>query len=1210
MIDIMKKILYSLVLATASFMPFTAEASWSDYVIVLDPGHGGDDPGACYNGGAYSNQTESWLVLQCASNVYNKLSALGAQIYMTRWEDDFSGEIDLSPRRAYCYTYGSDVFVSFHLNAANAVAYGTETWYYYSGSYNLASFVQNGLISKFTEQDGNGGFTVSNRGIKNNSWTVITAGESYPAVLTEGLFVDTYSDWQLIQDTSSAGFYSWVDGHLKGIYDYLNSYGYYSVSEPSYYNGGGGTVNTDPYIAVSSNTVYLECEAGKSASATVKLEGNKLNGWCYVTPTAACEGLFTVTPTGLNVAGYPDYNFSDENPEITITFTPTAVGEYSGDNDGDGYNDYVITLKSVGTDGNDVYQWINLNGVATAPPLSFKEKWNLSDKAGTLTQMGWDASKVRNMAYNDGKLYLVYEQSYIKVVDARTGKFLYDLNKTGVEGGLINLCDVRPFDGKIVACNIGGLDGSGIGHDLKIYVWENAVDAPQVTTISYSTLEANDIVRLGDYIEVGGDWNTEGSRIIFGYDNSGKVSGVTGGTYIIEFPVSNGTIGTTPSNKVQVLDNGEIVRASSFVRAYPTNYGYLINGSGIPAMKINASGSLLDRMSGFKTWGNVYRQFDYDGTTYGLILDFNDGVYSTTSADGYPAQTPEDLAKNYLGGHMKLLQITSEDWSFSFFSPKNMSSYPENGLSDTKQNLNCTGNIQLNQDGENYVEAWVLSTNQGIAYYYTGNPPESVNTDPIITASTASLSFAAEVDATAQKSVSISSRNLTEQIAVELSGDDAEMWSVTPSQLSASGTVTVTYSPTKEGSHSATITLSSAGAPNVTILLSGTATVHQEIEGCELVQDWVHTSGHLSANTNSRWATGFSGKIYVNDYANSKLYYWSESGITDTGIASAAGTAITSDDAGNIILPTSMYSSGCTSMKILPAGSNSFQAITITLPSDVTAATLQYMAKAIGDVMSENGGAIYLFPNGSAKVAKIIIANGVQKSASSIDASPISSDGQSIAIALTNDINSDVIAVRNRNNNHFYTNLSGSFAALSNNGISTTQGGTIFKIANKYFAVEPVKNGTASDVDYIDGFQIVDIDENSIVATHEATLTAAIVKPNPNCITAEIVDNNTVRLYQYVPGQIAAQYTFKVSTTDDVADVRVTDSEMNISVEGDILKVAGCEVETIDVYSIAGVHIASYINSNEVNIGQLSKGFYIVVAKDAKGNIASAKIAK
>lgn len=1211
MIENMKKLLYSMALTMALFMPFTAEASWSDYVIVLDPGHGGDDPGACYSGGTYSNQTESWLVLQCATNVYNKLTSLGAEVYMTRWEEDFSGEIDLSPRRAYCYTYGSDVFVSFHLNAANAVAYGTETWYYYSGSYDLASCVQNGLISKFTEQQGNGGFDVSNRGIKNNSWTVITAGESYPAVLTEGLFVDTYSDWQLIQDTTSEGFYSWVDGHLKGIYDYLNSYGYYSVTEPSYYNGGGGAVSTSPYISVSSNNVYFECEAGQTATATVLLEGNKLNGWCYVTPSDACNGIFTVTPTGLNVAGYPDYNFADENPQITITFTPSAVGTYSGDNNGDGYNDYVITLKSVDVDGNDVYQWINLNGTATAPPLSFTEKWNSSDKAGTLTQMGWDSSKVRNMAYYDGKLYLVYEQSYIKVVDARTGKFLYNLNSEGVEGGLINLCDVRPFDGKIVACNIAGVDGSGNKHDLKIYVWENAIDAPKVTTISYSTLEANEIVRLGDYIEVGGDWNMEGSRIIFGYDNYGKISGVTGGTYIVEFPVSNGTIGTTPSNKVQVLDNGSIVKAGSFVRAYPTNYGYLINGSNISAMKIDASGNVLDRMSGFKTWGNVYRQFDYDGTTYGMILDFTDAVYSSTSAEGYPEQTAEDLAKNYLGGHAKLLQISSEDWSFKFFSPKNMASYPAVGLSDTRQNLNCTGNIQLNQDAENYVEAWILSTNQGIAYYYTGNPPESVNTDPIITSSVSSLTFAADVDAIEQKTVNISSSNLAEMIAVEISGDDAEMWSVSPNNISASGTLTVTYSPTKEGNHSAIITLSSLGAPSITVSLTGNATVPQKIEGYELIQDWVHTSGHLAANSNSRWATGFGGKIYVNDHANSKLYYWSESGITDTGISSASGTAITSDDAGNIILPNSIYSSGCTSMKILPAGSDTFQAITITLPSDVTASTLQYMAKAIGNVMSDEGGAIYIFPSGSTKVAKIIIANGEQQSATSID-TPISSDGQSIAIALTSDINSDLIAVRNRLSDykHFYTNLSGSFKALSNNGISTTQGGTIFSIAKKHFAVEPILNGTASNVAYLDGFQIVNIEENSVVATHQATLSEAVVKPNPNCITAEIVDNNTVKLYQYVPGQLAAQYTFNVSTTDGVADVRVSDSVLKISIEGNVLTVLGGDTETIDIYSISGVHVASFADTNEVNIGQLRQGFYIVTAKDSRGNVVSAKIVK
>ena len=70
----MRKILYSALLALAAIVPNEGSASWSDYVIILDPGHGGDDCGAVYDNGAYSNQTESWLVFQCASNVYNKLS--------------------------------------------------------------------------------------------------------------------------------------------------------------------------------------------------------------------------------------------------------------------------------------------------------------------------------------------------------------------------------------------------------------------------------------------------------------------------------------------------------------------------------------------------------------------------------------------------------------------------------------------------------------------------------------------------------------------------------------------------------------------------------------------------------------------------------------------------------------------------------------------------------------------------------------------------------------------------------------------------------------------------------------------------------------------------------------------------------------------------------------------------------------------------------
>lgn len=1198
----MKKFICAAALTLAAIMPQGASASWSDYSIVLDPGHGGDDPGAVYNGSSVDNYTEAWLVLQCAGKVYNELTRLGANVHMTRFENDFDGEIELSPRRAYCYTYDSDVFVSFHLNAANASAHGTETWYYYDGSYNLAASVQNALISKFGEVDGLGGYDMINRGIKNNGWTVITAGEYYPSVLTEGLFVDCYSDWQLIQDVSSKGFYSWVDGHLKGIYDYLSYYGSYSVTAPKYYNGGGGNVNNTPYIEVSTNNVFLECEAGQTATATVELKGNLLNGWCYVTPTDACKGIFSVTPTGLTVDGAPNYNFLDEHPTVKITFTPTEPGEYSGDKDGDGYNDYVITLKSVGTDGKDVYQWINLSGTAKVPPLAFTEKWNFSDKKGTLTQKGWDASKVRNMAYYDNKLYLVYEQSYIKVVDARTGAFLYDLNKQGIEGGLINLADVRPFDGKIVACNIAGVDGEGVSHDLKIYVWDNPTDAPQVTIISYETLSKYNIVRLGDYIEVGGDWNTTtGSRIIFAYDNRGKVSGVDGGTHIIEFPVANGKIGTTPSKNIEVTADGSYLPAKTSVRAYPTMYGYMIDGSSIPATKIDADGNKLDAMAGLKTWGNAYRQFDYDGVTYALMLDFNDMLYSTADS-GKPAQTDADKLLNFTGGHMKLLEVDSKDYTYTFNAPKNIASYPAETFSDTRRNTNCTGNVQINQNGNDYVEAWVLSTNQGMAYYCAGNAPD-VPAGPSISVSDTHMVFNSVVGEKDSKTLKVSGQELIGTISLSLSGDDRDMWSLSASEPDGNGDVTITYTPENEGNHSARLTLSSRGAADVVVTLTGNSTTNEVIKGYELTTNWAHKEGHLDAK-NVRWATSVDDKMYVNDLSASKLYRWTSAGLENLNIASAGGSAITSDDAGNIILSTSLYTAGAKAMKILKAGSTSFSDLTLTWPDEVAANQIQHFGKAIGDVMSEAGGALYLFPNDATKVVKFIIANGTQKSATVINVGEVKAGTTSIALPLTDDIESNQIAVRVPGENFFFTNLSGEFAPLNHENANTTPGGTMFNWNGQTFAVEPI--GSA----FCDGFQVVNVGTGDVIATHAEEFSTPANRPNANCIMAQVVDKSTVYLYQFVPGQLAAKYSLTAQIEAGVNNV-VTDAQtMSVSVACDRLLVAGIDVANVEIYSASGMLVASQSASQQVYIGALSHGFYVIKAVDENGRIYTAKFVK
>jgi hypothetical protein len=102
---------------------------------------------------------------------------------------------------------------------------------------------------------------------------------------------------------------------------------------------------------------------------------------------------------------------------------------------------------------------------------------------------------------------------------------------------------------------------------------------------------------------------------------------------------------------------------------------------------------------------------------------------------------------------------------------------------------------------------------------------------PTITVSVVDIpALAAEINQTDVETFTVSAQNLTENITLGLSGTNANLfslstYSITPTSGSVSNVeVTVTYAPLVAGSHSATITLSSAGATNVTRNLTATAT--------------------------------------------------------------------------------------------------------------------------------------------------------------------------------------------------------------------------------------------------------------------------------------------------------------------------------------------------------------------------------------------------
>ena len=92
--------------------------------IVLDPGHGGKDPGAVGVGGI----AEKDIVLAVAKKLAKKLKEeMGVQVVLTRTDDRF---IPLEERTAIANAEEADLFVSLHMNASpNGEAKGLETYY-------------------------------------------------------------------------------------------------------------------------------------------------------------------------------------------------------------------------------------------------------------------------------------------------------------------------------------------------------------------------------------------------------------------------------------------------------------------------------------------------------------------------------------------------------------------------------------------------------------------------------------------------------------------------------------------------------------------------------------------------------------------------------------------------------------------------------------------------------------------------------------------------------------------------------------------------------------------------------------------------------------------------------------------------------------------------------------------------------------------------
>ena len=295
-----------------------------------------------------------------------------------------------------------------------------------------------------------------------------------------------------------------------------------------------------------------------------------------------------------------------------------------------------------------------------------------------------------------------------------------------------------------------------------------------------------------------------------------------------------------------------------------------------------------------------------------------------------------------------------------------------------------------------------------------------------------------------------------------------------------------------------------------------------------LTRDWKYTSDLVATVSNARYATAHDGVVYVSDRVAGVLYAYD--GTSRSVACSATGVAapaITSDAAGNVIMSTAWWANSMNNLQIWKksTGEVSTLALTQTI-KDIggTSARMDFMGKAVGDIFSETGGAVFMCINGSTSVVKIFIANGavVAEKCKLIQNVGYTFDTMSFAVPLTDDPESDDIAVRRRTEWDFKYYNGTKWVAYERVGtINTGVGGDFVTLNGTLYSIEPA--GT----NFADGFQIVDRRTNTVVATHAEEASANKTTYGSSLI-AEKVDECTARIYQYHAGAYVAQYTFSL----------------------------------------------------------------------------------
>ena len=817
---------------------------------------------------------------------------------------------------------------------------------------------------------------------------------------------------------------------------------------------------TDAGISVDApNIGYGETPVGNTSGKTLKVTGSSLSS--NITVTNSDNTNFSVTPTSLGTSG----------GTINITFKPQSKGSHST----------TITLKS-----GSYTATCKVTGTAINPVPTFTEGWNYSETSGKKAAWMSDYTSYRNMAFGNGKLYVVdVAKGVVKIINAQTAAHIKDMNMTGVSGGALALVDVAYVDGKLVGTGIATKGDDTAKATLKVYVWDNDDAAPRCIL---NTTNLGGMDRVGDAIEIQGNLTT-GKICYLGQQSREITLGTTTSTKncnsIITYAISNGVVSTTPvvaniDNFIVGLSPRLIPDGSNFWAVGQNYKPTLLNASGEVQLNLNA-----DALKSVQ--GNDFVKFTFKGDQYAFATEYDPGTSGDT----------QSMLKN---GRAAFL-ATSGDMS----DATRKAYYPSTGLSANTRNGTLSSSICVSVNGEKGIEMWVLVHNQGIAYYKHGTP--------------------------------------------------------------------ATYNPGETPSEP--VTPPTPSEPSVSYSKG-------------ITKVWQNTTkvpgSAAAAATDVRYAAVSNGNLIVADRNTGKIVKVTETGYSDYYDPSAAITAnygkalasaITADDAGNILVNSgwAVVGSG-TSFTIISAD------LSKTYKLDLAAAGIKgyetgvrtdQIGRIRGNMLSSEGAYFAFVPNSVTYAVVVKVVNGA------VDASKSGVITTGFTSSTVTDIAQpayEKVSEMSNNASSFYLRSRGvpasvyyegakkyTFSNKTTEGYTTTnasvEGFDWFKLGGKsYFIMPMTTDGTTANRGSM--FGIFDQDGN--IAAYWSTGQKSGLGAASGTFVAVPNDAYSVHIYHFVPGTVAEKLLF---------------APEDVTISTGVEEIATDVEAPVEYYNLQGVKVAN-----------------------------------